>query len=610
MIINLNLRIKLMIILALAVTLPLIGSSYVLINQAEKALMLEKESKLFGIAQALDNSLSQDFDVLLKPEEQIFTREEKIHLLNTRLAKVTDEIVLANPGVGAGYYSLELDAIITYGPSSEYSYTIGQSIGPEHRGREVMARGTPLAVTGAMVRGNILNAMVPLIRNRQVIGYTWANELTESIWKQIMTMTTVMYLALGIALTVGLGIALPLANQISNSVQRIITGLRRLRDDLTYRLPETSAEFGEITLAINKMAQSIMNTRSHTEIIMQSMADGIITVDVEGRITALNDAAFTITGLSKDSLGEKLINFFGYNISFSDPLLETLNKGKIFIGYQVELSRPDGAAVLISVSTSPLKNGTDILGAVVVFKDLTERKKLEERVSKISHLAAVGELAAGVAHEIRNPLAAISGSVQIVLDELPPDNSSRVFGDVIIKEINRLNSIVEDLLYFAKPSKNNVTMVNPNELLQETLTLLAPIMKRNSVLLQQELDPSVSWVYVDSEHIKQVLVNLLLNAVQSLPNQTGKIIVSSVSAAEGVKINIEDNGTGILSENLPRIFDPFFTTKDRGTGLGLAVSSKIIEIHHGHIWVESKVGEGSTFYVFLPYGNEDEHPIT
>ncbi|GAB6155401.1 hypothetical protein JCM17380_41520 [Desulfosporosinus burensis] len=439
-----------------------------------------------------------------------------------------------------------------------------------------------------------MTLIVPLIRNRQVIGYTWANELTVSIWKQIMAMTTVMYLALGFALTVGLGTALPLANQISNSIQRIITGLRRLRDDLTYRLPETAAEFGEITLAINKMAQSIMNTRSHTEIIMQSMADGIITVDVEGRITALNDAACTITGLSKDSLAEKLISFFGNNLSFSDPLLETINKGKIFIGYQVELSRPDDATVLISVSTSPLKNGKDILGAVVVFKDLTERQKLEERVSKISHLAAVGELAAGVAHEIRNPLAAISGSVQIVLDELPPDNSSRVFGDVIIKEINRLNSIVEDLLYFAKPSKNNVIMVNPNELLQETLTLLAPIMKRNSVLLQQELDPSVSWVYVDSEHIKQVLVNLLLNAVQALPNQTGKVIVSSVSAAEGVKINIEDNGTGILSENLPRIFDPFFTTKDRGTGLGLAVSSKIIEIHHGHIWVESKVGEGST----------------
>lgn len=610
MIINLNLRIKLMIILALAVTLPLIMSSYFLINQAEKALMLEKESKLFGIAQALDNSLSQDFATLIGPEEQNFTREEKIHLLNTRLAKVTDELVLANPGVGAGYYSKELDSIITYGPSSEYSYTIGQSIGLEHRGREVMTKGTPLAVTGSMVRGNILNAMVPLIRNRQVIGYSWANELTESIWKQIRAMTTVMYLALGIALTVGLGIALPLANQISNSVQRIITGLRRLRDDLTYRLPEPAAEFGEITLAINKMSQSLMNTRSHTEIIMQSMADGIITVDVEGRITALNDAAFTITGLSRDSLGRKLISYFAYNASFSDPLLDTLNKGNTFIGYQVELSRPDGATILISVSTSPLQNGNDILGAVVVFKDLTERKKLEERVSKISHLAAVGELAAGVAHEIRNPLAAISGSVQIILEELPPDNSSRIFGDVIIKEINRLNSIVEDLLYFAKPSKNNVTMVNPNELLQETLTLLAPIMNKNSVLLTQELDPSVSWVYVDSEHIKQVLVNLLLNAAQALPNQTGEVIVSSVSTSEGVEINIKDNGTGIPSENLPRIFDPFFTTKDRGTGLGLAVSSKIIEIHHGHIWVESKVGEGSTFYVFLPYGNKDENPIT
>ncbi|MDI6813732.1 MAG: two-component system sensor histidine kinase AtoS [Desulfitobacteriaceae bacterium] len=599
-----SLRYKLMIILALAVTLPLIGSGYVLIQRAEQALLAEKESKLFGIARILDGALPGDFNSLLSPDLKAASREEKIRQLNRQLAEVTDEVASVYPGVGIGYYSRELDSIITYGPSSEYANLIGQSISLEHKGREVMARGVTMAVQGPMVRGNILNAMIPLQRHGTTIGYVWANELTQSIEKQIQSMETMMYLALSVALLLGLGIVLTLANGVSNSVQRIIEGLRHLHSNLTFRFPEAQGEFGEITLAINGLAQSLSNTRSHTEIIMESIVDGIITIDNAGHVTALNQAASLITGLSKAVIGQRYADLFPEHVQFNSLLLETLHTGQSFVSQEVQFPLPGGGTVPLSVSTSMLRNAENIVGAVVVFKDLTERKVFEDQVRRVDRLAAVGELAAGVAHEIRNPLAAISGSVQVLLEEFPPTHPSRQFGDIVIQEVNRLNSVVEDLLYFSRPSKNYLSTIYPQQLIQETLMLLSPSLHRRSLQLETSFDPREKTISVDSSLIKQVLVNLLLNALQALPEQGGTIRVSTESIGHGVEIAIQDTGSGIAPENVPRIFDPFFTTKDRGTGLGLAVSSKIIEIHRGTIRVQSERDVGSVFSIYLPYEPE------
>lgn len=598
-----SMRRKLMFIFALAVALPLVVSGYILIHRAEQALNSEKESKLFGMARVLNGSLVGDFESLLPIEAKNTSHDEKVRLLNIKLSGITEQIVLGNPGVGVGYYSKDLDSIITYGPSSEYNSTVGQAIDKEHLGREVMAKGVSLAVRGKMVRGNILNAMVPMIRNNRVIGYAWANEMTENVDNQIKKMEDLMYLALALALVLGLGISMPLANRVSNSIQGIIQGLLGLRTDLSYRIPETNGEFGEIATAINGMAQSLTDTRSHTEIIMESMVDGIITIDNDEKITTINNAALRIMGLNQEVIGNNYGSLFPDHAKFPSVLLETLNTGKNFIGYEVEFTRSDGTIVPISVSTSMLYNNKDILGVVVVFKDLIEHRAFEDRVRRVDRLAAVGELAAGVAHEIRNPLAAISGSVQILVDELPKDHSSRVFGDVVLKEVERLNIVIEDLLYFAKPSKNYVACVHPNVLVSDTLSLLSPSLKKELVVLERYFDPAIQPISVDAELIKQVLVNLLLNAVQALPPEGGKITVITKTVVKGIEIVVKDSGKGIDPESLPKIFDPFFTTKDTGTGLGLAVSNKIVEIHHGYIRVESKVGFGSTFTIYLPYGN-------
>jgi len=599
-----NLRRRLIIILAVAVSFPLISSGYIIIHRSEQALITEKESKLFGIARALDVNLNGDYNSLLSIEERGYTRDQKIRLLNAKLAGITDNIVSANPGVGAGYYCKDLDGIITYGPSCEYSPTIGQPIGQDHLGREVMSTGVPKAVRGQMVRGNILNAMVPIVRNNEVIGYVWANELTESIDLQIKKIEYGMYLALAIALLLGLGISMPMANRVSNSIQCITGGLKSLLADLNNRLPEPQDEFGEIAHAINEMAQSLINTRSHTELIIDSMVDGIITIDNEGRITAFNKAAERIMGLGKDIINVNYMDLFPGHAKYHSLLLETLHTGRNFIAYEKDFIRPDGDFVPLSISTSMLYNGQNILGAIIVFRDLTEHKAFEDQIRRMDRLAAVGELAAGVAHEIRNPLAAISGSVQILVDEVPEENPSRVFGDVVLKEIQRLNSVIEDLLCFAKPSKNFISNVNPNELAEEVLALLSPCLKKELIVLEKHFDPKIGLISVDRGLIKQVLVNILLNAIQALHSEGGNIKVITQRTKGYAEITIEDNGTGVTPVNKPKIFDPFFTTKDGGIGLGLATSNKIVEIHYGYIHVESTVGLGSTFTIGLPYKNK------
>lgn len=598
-----TMRYRLMIILVLAVAAPLMGSGYLLIHRAEEAMKSEKESKLYGIARTLDASMEGDFQSLLSMEAQNASHDEKVRLLNQKLSGITEKIVSGNPGVGAGYYSKDLDCIITYGPSSEYESTVGQPIDEKHLGRKVMEKGIPLTASGKMVRGNILNAMVPVIRDNNVIGYVWANEMTESIENQIYAMEISMYNVLAIALVIGLSISLTLANRVSNSVNDIIQGLSALRIDFNHRLPEINGEFGEISSAINGMAQSIMDTRSHTETVMESMVDGIITIDNDEKITEINSAAISIMGLSKEVVDTNYKKLFARNDKVINILEETLNSSKNFIGYEVDFIRSDDTIVPISVSTSMLHNNQDILGLVVVFKDLSENKAFEDCVSRVDRLAAVGELAAGVAHEIRNPLSAISGSVQILLDELPKENSSRVFGDIVLKEIERLNVVIEDLLYFSKPSKHYVTCINPNELVENALFLLLPSLKKETVVLDTHLDETIGSICVDTQLIKQVLVNLLLNAIQALPKEGGKILVSTQEGIQGIEIIINDNGKGINKKDLPKIFDPFFTTKDTGTGLGLAVSNKIIEIHQGYIGAESMVGVGSTFTIYLPYEN-------
>jgi signal transduction histidine kinase/CheY-like chemotaxis protein len=234
----------------------------------------EKQAKLLGIAVVLDNHLGDDTydDILRRRGAESASREEKIAVLNRELAGITDVVAAAYKGLGLGFYSRELDAILTYGPSAEFSDLVGRPIGEDHLGRTVMATGLARVSTGSMVRGNIMNAMHPVIRNGKAIGYIWANELVTDIEKELRTITRQVFLITGITYGVIFILVLLLSRRILQDISRIVSGVRSMRFDLSKKIGKTGGELGEVVDSINNMACEIIKANESQQALIRAEA--------------------------------------------------------------------------------------------------------------------------------------------------------------------------------------------------------------------------------------------------------------------------------------------------------------------------------------------------
>jgi two-component system sensor histidine kinase PilS (NtrC family) len=230
----------------------------------------------------------------------------------------------------------------------------------------------------------------------------------------------------------------------------------------------------------------------------------------------------------------------------------------------------------------------------------------------VDRLRALGELAAGMAHEVRNPLTSISGSVQVLKKSLMLDGESQHLMDTVIREAGRLNALITDFLLFAKPA-TKMTKIDLRDIINETVNIFKNSPESGNIDIQLKIEDGLI-VEGDSRQLKQVFWNLFINAGNAMPDNNrdkgqgarGKIIVEATIREEDVEVTISDTGMGIPPENIERIFDPFFTTTDSGTGLGLAVVHRIIENHNGKIAVKSKKSEGTSFKITLPVAKESE----
>ena len=391
-----SLRYRMLLLTMLIVSIPILFAGYEVKTRAEEALIAEKQAKLFFAARLLDTHLAQGgYQEILQEKQGLdASRDVQLHILNQALAPYTDALAAAMPGLGVGYYHRELDAIVTYGPSHEYATTVGRSILPDHPGRKVMLEGMPRVEFGSLVRGNIMNAMLPIVRSGKVEGYIWANELTDDIRSQIANMNRQIYLFGALGLLVCLGLMVILTNRFVSDVETIKHGLDRMRTDLTHPLPGMTGEMGEIAAAINRMSREIQEACLLNENILFSIADGIITVDGEGRIVMINQAAQEITGYdAKEVIGRYYSEIFvAGEREFRGMLLDTLETGVSHIG--VELDYPTRSGYRrISVSSSRLQGGSyENIGAVVVMRDLTEKQQLQQHALQSSRLAAMDSM--------------------------------------------------------------------------------------------------------------------------------------------------------------------------------------------------------------------------
>ncbi|HEI2544676.1 TPA: two-component system sensor histidine kinase AtoS [Escherichia coli] len=598
-----RLRNQMILMAILMVIVPTLTIGYIVETEGRSAVLSEKEKKLSAVLNLLNQALGDRYDLYID-----LPREERIRALNAELAPITENITRAFPGIGAGYYNKTLDAIITYAPSSLYQNNVGVTIAADHPGREVMRTNTPLVYSGRQVRGDILNSMIPIERNGEVLGYIWANELTEDIRRQAWKMDVRIIIVLTAGLLISLLLIVLFSRRLSANIDIITDGLSTLAQNIPTRLPQLPGEMGQISQSVNNLAQALRETRTLNDLIIENAADGVIAIDRQGDVTTMNPAAEVITGYQRHELVGQPYSMLFDNTQFYSPVLDTLEHGTEHVALEISFPGRD-RTIELSVTTSRIHNTHgEMIGALVIFSDLTARKETQRRMAQAERLATLGELMAGVAHEVRNPLTAIRGYVQI-LRQQTTDPIHQEYLSVVLKEIDSINKVIQQLLDFSRPRHSQWQQVSLNALIEETLVLVQTAGVQARVDFISELDNELSPIIADRELLKQVLLNILINAVQAI-SARGKIRIRTWQYSDSQQaISIEDNGCGIDLSLQKKIFDPFFTTKASGTGLGLALSQRIINAHQGDIRVASLPGYGATFTLILPINPQGNQTV-
>ncbi len=347
--------------------------------------------------------------------------------------------------------------------------------------------------------------------------------------------------------------------------------------------------------------QGLSRLQAFHENVVQSIPSGVFTTDVNGRLTWLNRAALDMTGYETGAvLYRPWWDVFGDKGDHESRAVPA--------SFEVESQRADGTRLVLGMTLSPLTEGDARVGLVGVFKDLTQVRDLEEEMRRREWFAKIGEMSAGMAHEIRNPLGGMAGALQMLRKEPTLDVENARLMDIATREATRLNAIVTEFLRYSRPPDLNLKECDLREIVDDTVALIrhdGQLQDAQDVVLQY--DEHLPRVQVDPDKMKQVFWNLATNALQAMPSggqltiSTGcRRITSGKRSGDIVEVAVQDTGVGIKKEDLNKIFFPFFTTRQDGSGLGLATAQRIVDQHGGWIRVESEEGKGARFAVCLP----------
>jgi PAS domain S-box-containing protein len=374
---------------------------------------------------------------------------------------------------------------------------------------------------------------------------------------------------------------------------------------------------GQLAVAIDnaELFTAVQNARIYNEILVQNLTTGVVAADADGHITVFNQEAAQIAGLNTNGV-ERTVN------DLPAPLREviqtTLTSGERQEDREVELA---GGTFARASSAIFRGQGGELLGALMVVTDITALKRLELQIRRSDRLASLGTLSAGMAHEIKNPLVSIKTFAQLLPERYHESDFRETFSGLIVHEIDRIDSLVNQLLRFARPAKPLLRPMHVHEILDKTLRLVQHRLYQKEIKVTQKWEAPIDTIRADGDQMEQVFLNFFLNAMDAM-KRGGELTVSTETRSgeslvthllpedgernEALHISIRDTGEGIKKEDIARVFDPFFTTKNFGTGLGLSVVHGIIEEHGGQIEVESELAKGTSFHIFLPLVHFDQ----
>lgn len=348
--------------------------------------------------------------------------------------------------------------------------------------------------------------------------------------------------------------------------------------------------------------KTLKEMKIFTSLLLAKLPVGIIATDSKGTITNFNDSAQRFISVKRDDmLGKRAVDSLpeAFAAFFGDEQVA----GGSSTGREKEISVIiDGSPRNYLCHTIAVDGGnSDQQGTVLLISDLTELKRLEREMRENERLAAVGRMAAGVAHEVRNPLSSIKGLALLLKDKLGDDSNDRKAAGLLVEQVERINRTVSELLSFTRPGSLNLQKVSLEELLKNTLRLMGTDAGSKRIETRLRIDPELVEITGDPDRLQQVFINLMLNSIQAMQEE-GILTVQAENSKDrrSVVVHIHDTGCGIPRENVSQLFYPYFTTKKGGTGIGLALSQKIVNDHKGTIRIESREGEGTTVTVELP----------
>ena len=396
--------------------------------------------------------------------------------------------------------------------------------------------------------------------------------------------------------------------------------LQRSYDELQVRIKKLDLELEDKNKELEKNLVEKEEVKNYLNDILESLTNGVIVVDRSGRITTFNQTAGNLTGLKpQNCLGKTLKEVFPFDLF--ENLVSRLEKNRRETAYQdQDITTPDKKIIHARVSASPVwDNHSGQIGTVLILQDRTDLRRLEEFAHRNQRLREMGEMAAGIAHEIRNPLGSIELFASLLKKDLEGDLEKAELVQHIRAGVQNMDRIISTLLLFAKSSQPSRQQCDINLLLAELLDGLDDIRVPDNIKVVRDFGKEEMLANGDRELLRQVFPNLIRNAIQAMPDggelrlQTEKALIPVSGSESGkdagapkfITVSVTDTGGGICADDLSKIFNPFFTTKDKGTGLGLAISHNIIKAHQGTIEAVSEEGKSTSFRVKIPCWDED-----
>lgn len=344
---------------------------------------------------------------------------------------------------------------------------------------------------------------------------------------------------------------------------------------------------------------SLTRVQAFSDNLVENMPIGLVAIDDRQRIASLNTVAGTVLKISSGVVGEAAQDVLPEALWNQ---IAALQEGGRVAEREIECLLKNGKTIPLETTTSALIDQTGAgLGYVLLFKDLSEVHTLRKEIARSQRLVSVGKLAAGVAHEIRNPLSSIKGFATYFKERYKEKSEDREIATIMIQEVDRLNRVVGQLLEFARPISISKNSTSARSLIEDSLKLIDGQAAKKRINIETDLDSGIGDIPLDPDRMNQVLLNLYLNAIESMqPGGTLRVVLGEGPLKNRIKITISDTGSGIAEDDIPHIFDPYFTTKASGTGLGLAIVHNIVEAHGGDIGVESRFGRGTIITLGLP----------